>query len=251
MSRAVGTRLQKSQQLRFVDFQGHRYKRIMLRDSYLASLIEHALESFGPTPHLPPLAARYEHEIWTEFIPGRPLQPQRDADIAALVTCFATLYCRAPQTVALAETPFPYRLWSDLRFLHRTGLISASQHDGLSELADAWAPWEVWLGFDYTDPVIKNFIIRDDDRRACAVDVESLEPQTLLGWGIAKAKARWLGEDTSGFLDRLAAQGSPDVRAYFRYVELCFLARWTKTGFLEQKWRYVQPERLTRLLTQP
>ena len=247
-SRLIGARLQKSQAMRFVDFEGTRYKRIILRDSHLAATIEHALEAFGSSVHLPPLAVRYEHEIWTEFVPGRALDPSRLTDIQALAALYSALYSRRSALHWLEDTPFPYRLWSDLRFLARVGVISSDQHEGLVALADKVAPVHVWIGFDYTDPVTKNFIIREDTEAACAIDVESLEQGVLLGWGIAKAKARWLGANTDEFLSALKTEPAADLRGYFDYVELCFLARWTKMGFLERKWKYVDPKRLTAQL---
>jgi len=248
VSRLYGTRLQKSQRMSFVEFRGCRYKRVILRDSFLAAAIEASLEAFGRSVHVPPMAARYEHEIWVEYVPGRALEIDNPADVAALTDLYAALWRRGPRRVALEDTRYPYRLWSDLRFLQRVGVITRQQHDGLSDMAEQRAPTEVWIGFDFTDPVSKNFIIRDDDGCACAIDVESLERDVLLGWGIAKARARWLGSATNGSLRDLQARGGPDCGEYFGYVELCFLARWTKMGFLERKWKYVEPRRLVALL---
>lgn len=246
-SRLYGTRLQKSQRLTFVDFHGCRYKRIILRDSHLAAGIEQALEAFGRSPHLPPLAVRHEHELWVEYVPGRPFDPASPGDLDALADCFAAIHGRAPRLVALEDTAFPYRVWSDLRFLHRVGVLTAAQHRALSSAVTARAPAQVWVGYDCNDPVSKNFIIRADDGSACVVDVESLDPASLIGWGVAKARARWLGERTPAFLAALSERGAPDVGCYFPYVELCFLARWTKMGFLERKWKYVEPSRLLSL----
>jgi len=246
VSRLYGARLQKSQRMKFVDFDGCRYKRVILRDSYLAAKIETALESFGASAHLPPLAARYENEIWSEYVPGRALNPRDGADLAALAELFAAFYSRS-RPVDLAATQFPYQLWSDLRFLQRVGVIDAPLHAALSRLAERARPARGWVGFDYNDAVSKNFIIRADDGRACAVDVESLQPDMLIGWGLAKAKVRWLGASTDAFLKQVVDAGSPDFREYFHYLELSFLARWTKLGFMERKWKYVQPELLEAL----
>ena len=182
-----------------------------------------------------------------EYVPGRALNPRDGADLSALAELFAAFYSRSRQ-VDLAETEFPYQLWADLRFLARVGVIDAGLHAALSELAQHRQPARGWVGFDYNDAVSKTFIIRDDDGRACAVDVESLQPDMLVGWGLVKAKVRWLGASTETFLEQVVDAGSPDFREYFDYLELSFLARWTKFGFMERKWKYVQPELLVGLM---
>ena len=47
LRRLFGTQLLKSQDLRFVTINGQRFKRLILRDSFLAAEIERRLESFG------------------------------------------------------------------------------------------------------------------------------------------------------------------------------------------------------------
>jgi hypothetical protein len=248
LSRLSGARLQKSQRVYVVEMGGRRFKRLVLRDSWLARRIEETLESFGPSERVPALVMRYEHELWVEFIEGTPVARADEAFVRELAGLYAHLWARAPRRVPLAETPWPERLARDLRFLARVGVLARARADALARAAQARAPQAVWLGFDYTDPVLKNFVVAADDGRLCAVDVESLEAEQLIGTGAAKALLRWMEPQRKLFFDALAGQGAPDPSAELDWVELAFLAFYTKLMFLEQKWRNVEPERFERFL---
>lgn len=236
--------LRKSQRRRFVRVNGQICKRLLLHDSHLAAEIERNLEAFGPSVMFPPLITRFENEIWVEFIPGEKLTRSDDRVVAAMAGFYSALYARAPRQVALAETPYADRVQRDLRFLHRAGLIDEATWRDLAAAAEALAPPRLWLGFDYVDPVLKNFIWRADSGRLCAVDVESLVCDQPLGTGIAKAAVHWLDPaQRAGLLARLDP-AVPDFRADLPFVELAFLARWTKTKLLTGKTHLVDPARL-------
>ncbi|MGV7227602.1 MAG: hypothetical protein ACQ9IQ_02980 [Nitrospirales bacterium] len=100
-------------------------------------------------------------------------------------------------------------------------------------------PEQVWVGFEYTDPVLKNFILRTDNWRICVVDVDGLAGNQLLGIGVAKACVRWLAHYQSLFFSSLTQQGAPDIQKYFSFVELYFLAKWMKRAFLEHAWKVI------------
>ena len=100
-------------------------------------------------------------------------------------------------------------------------------------------PEQVWVGFEYTDPVLKNFILRTDNGRICVVDVDGLAGNQLLGIGVAKACVRWLAHYQSLFFSSFTQQGAPDIQKYFSFVELYFLAKWMKRAFLEHAWKVI------------
>lgn len=248
LSRLSGTRLQRSQNLLFVAMNGQHYKRLILRDSYIASTIEDNLERFGPSEHFPALVIRYEHEVWVEFIEGPTLR-DREVDeqlVAMLADFYAAVCSRNPRQVDLSETPFPDRLQRDLHFLRQMDLLTEETYRYLEALAQRLMPLQVWVGFDYIDPVKKNLVIARDSGRICAIDVESLLDGQLIGTGVAKAFLRWLEPFRAEFFDHLARPGVPDIRPYYAFVELCFLAAWTKMGFLEKKWKYLDPAHFDR-----
>jgi hypothetical protein len=88
---------------------------------------------------------------------------------------------------------------------------------------------------------LQNFVITRDSGRVCAVDVESLRDEQLMGVGVARACEKWLGPFREVFFAHLARAGVPDFRAYFPFVELSFLAAIMKMQFLEKKWKNVDP----------
>lgn len=246
--RLFGTQLLKSQDLRFVTINGQRFKRLILRDSFLAAEIERQLESFGASDHFPALVTRYENEVWVQFVDGQRLVEVDEQALAKIADFYAAVYARRPRQVAMAELPFLNRLEQNLRFLQQVGVLSEAARRELEAVGRRLAPERVWIGFDYVDPVLKNFVIARDDQRLCAIDVESLADEQLIGTGVAKACVHWLEPFRDTFLARLAGAGAPDFQAYFDFVELGFTARWTKTKFLTQKRKFVQPELFDRFL---
>lgn len=243
-----GTQLLKSQDLRFVTINGQRFKRLILRDSFLAAEIERQLESFGANDFFPALVTRYENEVWVQFVDGERLVEVDERALASIADFYAAVYRRRPRPVAMADLPYMHRIDQNLRFLGQVGVLSDAARRDLEAVARRLAPEQVWIGFDYVDPVLKNFVIARDDGRLCAIDVESLADEQLIGTGVAKACVHWLEPFRDVFLERLAGAGVPDFQAYFRFVELAFVARWTKTKFLTQKRKFVQPERFDRFL---
>ena len=114
---------------------------------------------------------------------------------------------------------------------------------GVTPTAQGVTPESVWVGYEYTDAVLKNFIVAADDGRTCAIDVESLVGGELIGMGYAKASQFWLGDHRSDFLDHLSSHQGPDFRPYLPFVELYFLTQWMQRAFVEQKWRFVDAAR--------
>lgn len=246
LKRLFGTQMLKSQDLRFVTINGQRFKRVILRDSFLAAEIERQLESFGASGHFPGLVTRHENEIWVQFVDGQQLVETDEQALVKIADFYAAVYGRRSRQLAMADLPFINRLDQNLRFLSQVGVLSEAARRDLEAVARRLAPERVWIGFDYVDPVLKNFVIARDDGRLCAVDVESLADEQLIGTGVAKACIHWLGPFRDAFLARMASSEAPDFQAYFGFVELAFIARWTKTKFLTQKQKFVQPQLFDR-----
>lgn len=244
-ARLRGGGLQKSQRVYFVDVGGSRFKRVVQPDAWTAARIAESLARFGESRRVPRLVAEYEREVWVEFIPGRRPGPVDAALARRVADFFADLYAREPRRLPTEGTPFPARLSRNLRFLRAAGVLGPPLSADLEEAAERLLPKEAWVGFDYTDAVLKNFV-ETDDGRICAIDVESLAPDELIGTGFAKAAERWLGPHREAFLDHLQRPGVPDFRGYLPFVELCFLAHWTARAFLERKWRFVDAARFER-----
>ena len=249
MLRLFGNHLQKSQDLSFVTINGHGFKRLILRDSYMAEKIEQNLGKFGPSDFFPPLVTRFENEIWVEFLDGAGIKVIDEARIAQFAALYHSVYVRRPRQVDLDQTIFADRLRQDLRFLNQVGVLSVGSRRDLLSVAQDIAPDRVWVGFDYVDPVLKNFIERSDGLGLCAIDVESLVDGQLIGIGVAKACVHWLEPNRVEFCRAIAKLGPPDFLAYFPFVELCLIARWSKTKFLTGKLKFVDPKLFDRFLT--
>jgi len=243
LSRLAGARLQKSQRIYVVEINGHRFKRTIQPDSYTAECIERSLEAFAESDRLPGVAIQYERELWVEFIDGERLKSADGEVVRAVAELFSILHRNNPRLVATDETRFGTRLRRSLRFLHRVGVLNADVYADLREAAQRLQPTSVWVGYEYTDAILKNFIVAADDGRTCAIDVESLAADELIGMGYAKASQFWLGEYKAEFLEHLSGHGGPDFRPYLPFVELYFLSQWMQRAFIEQKWRFVDASR--------
>ncbi len=234
-SRAVGNRLQNSQQTLFTTRNGKRFKRLILRDTALAAEFEQNLEAFEGSPHFPAVAIRYEHELWLEYVEGSPITTVDAALVEKIADFYAATYRHAARAVNLTETTVLYRLQRDLSLLNQVGVLSEAVHRNLSIAAEKLAPESVWIGFDYVDAVRKNFIVTHTDGLVCGVDADSLRQDQLIGTGVASALARWLGPFQNSFFQHLFRDGVPDFRPYLPFIELCYCAAWTKMYFFERK----------------
>jgi hypothetical protein len=232
----------RSQRVYVVTINGCRYKRVILPDAHQASLVASRLREFGPTGIYPNLIFEREREIWVEFVEGERVRTASPDVVDGIADVLAVLHKRAPRRLPLVETPFLHDLRVDLRFLGEVGVLQPALAAELASRAAELAPESVWVGHDCTDAILKNFV-RTPEGRIRAVDVESLGADQLLGGGAAKACLRWLGPQRERFLARLRAAGVPDFLRYLPFVELGFVAFWTKSSFLEGKSRLVDPTR--------
>jgi hypothetical protein len=217
-----------------------RFKRIVFADSHHAAEVAARLQTFASERIYPRLLLERERELWVEFVEGRPVVRTDDALIDALAALLCVLMKRAPRRVSLRETPYFANLELDLAFLAQVGVLAHGDAERLVAIARERAPAEVWVGYDCTDAILKNFVWEEGGGLR-AVDVESLGADVLIGSGAAKASARWLGERRADFLARLQELGAPDFERYFDFVELSFRAFWQKSSFLEKKRHFVDP----------
>lgn len=240
----------KSQRAFFVTINGQRYKRVVFGDSSQAAEVASALENCRDCVGLPELVLALENEIWVRFVVGRKIDPALAADREALNDFFAALYARDPQLVDLASTPIHQRLLIDLDFLGDCGVLQPDRVAMLRARAGQLKPDQIWLGYDYVDPVLKNFVC--NDQGLFAIDIESLQPRVALGTGVAKSALHWLTAEREQFVDRLAERSKiPALKAQLPYVELCFLAGWTKRKLLTGKRARVSADRFERFWRDP
>lgn len=238
----------KRQRAYFLTLHGHQFKRLILGDAWQAERIERELEQFEGENGFPPLVLRHENELLLGYVDGRPFDAADPADREALARFYAALYRKHPRRVAASTLPLTARFDRDLQFLADVGVLDQPDVPALQARATSLQPEQVWIGFDYVDPVAKNFIRTETGM--VAVDVESLVSDEALGTGIAKARVHWLADaETGAFLDAITAAGGPDLAAQLPWVELCFLAGWTKRKVLQGKRRFVRPALLKQFIT--
>ena len=245
----LSNRPPNSKRIYVVRIVGQRFKRVVFPDAHQAEIAAARLEAFGPSGIYPALVLQREGELLVEWIEGEPLREVDREVVARLAELFAVLYAREPRIAAIGDTPFAWGLHRDLRFLRDVGVLAPGVHGVLDEIAHKLTPEQVWIGHDCTDAILKNFV-RDERGSIRAIDVESLGADQLLGIGAAKAAVRWLGPLRSAFLAELRAREVPDFSAYFPFVEMCFVAFWQKSSFLEKKRRFVDPSLFDRFLGQ-
>ena len=125
------------------------------------------------------------------------------------------------------------------------GVIDHPTYNMLDRVVDPLTPAQVWLGYDYTDPLRRNFIATDDGRLRI-IDVESLRGDYLLGSGVAKARLVWMEPYQVQFFGEMKKFSAPDFEAYLPFVELHFLTQRIKISLLHGKDRLVDPSLLNR-----
>ncbi len=242
-----GNRLPRSQRLYLVTINGRRFKRLVLPDAHYASSIATNLREFGADEIYPSLLIERENELWVEYIEGRSIV-RADAEVVAkLARLFAVLYGRDPKLLAAERTPFNHSLHTDLHFLEQVGVLEHGLYRELDRLVDTLTPASLWVGYDCSDAILKNFRLCEDGRLR-GIDVESLAANQLIGSGVAKARLRWLGEWADRFADELRECGAADFQAYMPFVELCFLGFWVKSSFLERKKRFIDASLFERFV---
>jgi hypothetical protein len=75
-----------------------------------------------------------------------------------------------------------------------------------------------------------------------AIDVEDLLADQLIGGGMTKAVVRMATNQRERLLDGLAARTGLDLRPAMPFIELHFLASWTKQVFLKGSAKLISPE---------
>lgn len=222
------------------------YKRIRFQSVSEAAAVETILERFGPTPALPACVTRHGKHLWLEFVRGEIFDSAAGDAEALLGHFFAELYRRDCRRVSIADTPLPARLERDLRFLAESKFLPEATAMKLVQRGRELEPDGIWMGYDYIDPLPKNFVVRDG--HLVGIDVEALQSNVPLGTGPAKAILRWSELTLPTFLERLREAGSPDLREQFEYVELCFFSAYAKQKSFQKKSHLAPPRIFERFL---
>ncbi len=233
LRRFVFNRFVRVKHARVVQLGGHPYKRISLPDSHVASAVARNLLPFRDSGLFPTLIAMEDNELLLEFVAGEELpEPIDGSCVDRFIGFFSVIYNVDRRRVKLSETDFERELRENLDFLVDVSILSTELRRELTASLNRITPNEVWVGYDFLDPLPKNFILSEHDRLV-AIDVEDLYPNRLIGGGIAKSILRAFPAERERILDGLASHANLELRPEMPFIELHFLAHWTKRAFLK------------------
>jgi hypothetical protein len=231
----------KRHRVELLEVNGRRCKRVQFDSENVAVQLAASLAALAGLDRFPALLDQVGCEVLVEFIHGPLARAGRDE--CELLALFSELYAAPSVRIGLAESGLLPSLLEDLAFLVEHGWIDPALAEQLRTAAQARAPAELWIGHDYIDPVLKNFVLRADGR-AIAIDIEALVPDQPLGTGLAKARLRWLRSDPGRWFDAVEAAGGPNLVEQYPLVELCFLAAYFRQKVIQRKPGHIRIEAL-------
>jgi hypothetical protein len=227
----------KSHVVHITRIGGCRYKRVTFPHASEAARVESNLEQVASVSRFPRLVYRHESSVWVDYVEGRAPDPRNPEHVEEVIALFADLYRNGSQSVELAGTGTHRRLCADLDFLRDVGVLSAQLGASLVDAAEELRPERAWMGFEYLDPLARNFIVAPTGM--VAIDIEALHAERLLGIGLAKARLRWLEVDRASLFASLAELGAPDIGPQYDYAALSFLAGYAKQNVFRGRRRKV------------
>lgn len=256
LERRLGARVRRWLLRRFVPtptvnlvrFGGRPYKRITFIDAWRAEGLARVLDEYRDAGIFPQLVARFENELMVEYIEGEHPDAFDAATIAGLARFFGALYGAGARRLPTAQTRFGAALERDLFFLRDCGVLREPLRNELASKLPAILPSELWVGTEYIDSLPKNFVRAADDRLV-AIDVDAIHRDELIGIGVAKAFLDASGGERDLFFRELDEHVSLDLAPLMPFVDLSFLASWTKLLFLKGRARRIEPARFEAWLS--
>ncbi len=240
-----GAEMVKTHQVHIVSINGERFKRVTFAHTEEAIAVASGLKFVSTLGRFPAPVALDGCQVWTEYVPGRLAA---GSDRERIVKFFTDLYRFNATRVETRTTDFPARLIADLDFLAETDVIACALADQLKLAGGELEPEFVLLGYDYVDPVLKNFVISDGV--AVGIDIEALIGDLPLGYGLAKARLRWLDHADDDVLQHLNGPQGAAVRQQYPWVRLCFIASYFRQKVLQRKPGLIQVDALAEFVAQ-
>jgi len=237
----LGRRWVKRQRVFLVEAGGLKLKRIEMLDSARAAAKEDMLLQLAATGIAPKLVARHHRDLWLEFVEGErvdPADPRLPDDFAKLLSA---LYGSGATVVAPRGIYAPDAVERDLALLVQAGALRAKTAERVGALLPAVVPNTLWIGLDHTDLLARN-MLRRADGRLCLIDIESIVSGEAIGTGFAKACIRWIDPARERYVEAVRSRSEiSGFLAYLPYLEIRFLASWSKRSLLLGKEKLVEP----------
>jgi hypothetical protein len=237
----LGRRWVKQQRVFLVEAGGLKLKRIEMLDSARASAKEDMLLQLAATGIAPKLVARHHRDLWLEFIDGErvdPADPRLPDDFAKLLSA---LYGSGATVTAPRGIYAPEAVERDLALLVKAGALPVETAEKVAALLPTVVPRTLWIGLDHTDLLARN-MLRRSDGSLCLIDIESIVSGEAVGTGFAKACIRWIGPARERYVEAVRRRSEiPGFLAYLPYLEIRFLASWSKRSLLLGKEKLLEP----------
>jgi hypothetical protein len=197
------------------------YKKVVFGSAQHSERIFANLEAFRGSPHFPtPMWCR-RGAVVVDFVLGQPLDRFDTATRVELAKFYAAVFDRRPRLVPLTDSGIWDEFEQHLNTLERLAVVSPALRSRLREHAAELAPERIWMGFDYTDPVLSNMVVTGASRSICAVDIKNLRADQPLGIGLAKGRSSWLtASDMTAVFVHIRRAGAPDIAPYFEFIRL-------------------------------
>lgn len=197
------------------------YKKITVGSPELAQSIFSNVDVFRDSGHFPTPVAVQQDNVIVDFVAGTHPETSAPDFLRKLADFYVIVFGRHSRLVAMASSDLWEEFESNLCILRELQLLSAEDSVRVREHADALAPTDIWVGFDYCDPIIQNLLISESHQSICGIDVKNLRASQPLGVGLAKARYRWLSEsDIAAVLAHLRGADAPDIEHYFEFIRL-------------------------------
>jgi hypothetical protein len=243
INRALGLWRRGDYDVRFLYLHGWpHYKKVVFRSREDASRVYSTLQAFGRTVHFPRPAWLDRHEVVVDFVRGTRLRWERGNRLmlSRLAAFFSGVYSRGLRLESLAKSGFWQKFEAYVASLQALGVLASGAADKLLETGRRLAPAQVFVGWDYIDPIENNLVVKEDVNALCAIDIKNLKSETLMGRGLAKARQRYLSQyDEEAIFDQLRQKGAPDFQPYFPFIRFYEAVRQQEkklSGEAQLKW---------------
>lgn len=210
--------------VRFVLENGQpKYKKVVFHTPDFAKQVFVNLEEFRDSEHFPtPQSANIEsRSVTVDFVKGHPPEVGNVNTLGALAKFYAAVFRQAPRLLPMEQSG----VWEDfekyLATLCELQRITTEDAAKLRERAASLAPAQIWIGFDYIDPILRNLLVRESSGAICGIDLKNLRAEQPLGTGLAKGQSKWLTAlDIAKVFAGMRQAGAPDIEPYFEFIRL-------------------------------